>query len=352
MNIAVIGGGIFGVTTAIKLGESVESAHVTLFEKERDILNAASGINQWRLHRGYHYPRSESTARNCRESAAEFMAEYPGPVITDNEHYYAVAREETKTTPEEYVDHCERVGLEYSEASPGVVRDDGVDLCLRVKENHIDPIQLNATCWRRLREAGVDVQLRTEVESISALEGYDYVVVATYANSNQLLEGAPSLRRECKYQVIEKPVVELPSQFDNRSVVVMDGPFMSFDPYGHTSKFQLDHVVHGVRNSNVGMEPDLDGLDPSLLNGRVVRDPPDSNFEEFVEHGTTFFDGIDEATHVGSRFTVRTVLPDVEDTDERPTIVDRSGNVFMVFSGKIATCVRAADQIVTAIRSD
>ena len=49
MRIAVIGGGIFGVTTAIRLAENHS---VDLFEKNSDILQSASGINQYRLHRG------------------------------------------------------------------------------------------------------------------------------------------------------------------------------------------------------------------------------------------------------------------------------------------------------------
>ncbi|RZD44075.1 MAG: hypothetical protein CXT78_07170 [Thaumarchaeota archaeon] len=49
MKIAVVGGGIFGVTTAIRLANNHD---VDLYEKNSDILESASGINQYRLHRG------------------------------------------------------------------------------------------------------------------------------------------------------------------------------------------------------------------------------------------------------------------------------------------------------------
>ncbi len=58
MKIAVIGGGIFGITTAVILGNE---HNVELFEKNDDILKSASGSNQYRVHRGYHYPRSAET---------------------------------------------------------------------------------------------------------------------------------------------------------------------------------------------------------------------------------------------------------------------------------------------------
>ena len=56
MKIAVVGGGIFGITSAWKLAQKGHG--VDLYEKQPDILTAASGINQYRLHKGFHYPRS------------------------------------------------------------------------------------------------------------------------------------------------------------------------------------------------------------------------------------------------------------------------------------------------------
>ena len=58
--VAVVGGGIFGCTTAWKLAKN--GYEVDLFEKNDDIITQASSINQYRLHRGYHYPRSKETA--------------------------------------------------------------------------------------------------------------------------------------------------------------------------------------------------------------------------------------------------------------------------------------------------
>jgi glycine/D-amino acid oxidase-like deaminating enzyme len=352
MDVAVVGGGVFGVTAAVEVAQRVADAEVTLYERAHDIFTAASGVNQWRLHRGYHYPRSESTARTCRDAESAFRDRYEPAVIAGHEHYYCIASERTKTSPDEYLAHCERVGLDYERADLDVVAEDGVDLCLRVEENHIDPLALESVAWRRLNRAGVDVRLDTEVDSATALaDEYDYVVVAAYAGNNGLVEDYSALHREYKFQVIEKPVVTLPEQFHDRSVVVMDGPFMSFDPYGHTARFQFDHVVWGVRHESVGDEPSLGDVDPSLLNAGLIEDPPDSNFSAFVDAYREFFPGVDDATHLGSYFTVRTVLPNREATDARPTLVDRSSNVFRIFSGKISTCVAAADRVVEGLRA-
>ena len=47
MKIAIIGAGFFGSTIALKLSKK-HAVH--LFEKEKDILNGASRVNQFRFH--------------------------------------------------------------------------------------------------------------------------------------------------------------------------------------------------------------------------------------------------------------------------------------------------------------
>ena len=70
MKIGIIGGGIFGVTIAIRLAKSHT---VEIFEKNDYILKAGSDINQCRIHRGYHYPRSDTTAKELLESQEDFV---------------------------------------------------------------------------------------------------------------------------------------------------------------------------------------------------------------------------------------------------------------------------------------
>lgn len=57
-SIALAGAGIYGATVAIRLAE--HGHHVRRFDP-LGILRAASAINQYRVHAGYHYPRSLET---------------------------------------------------------------------------------------------------------------------------------------------------------------------------------------------------------------------------------------------------------------------------------------------------
>ena len=59
-----------------------------------------------------------------------------------------------------------------------------------------------------------------------------------------------------------------------------------------------------------------------------------------------------KAKYVGSSFTIKTVLPNVDSSDERPTIIEKvNDKIITVFSGKIPTCVDTANQIKSLIKN-
>ena len=49
-------------------------------------------------------------------------------------------------------------------------------------------------------------------------------------------------------------------------------------------------------------------------------------------------------------YTIRTVLPNKDKTDERPTIVNKIDNNFILFSGKVGNCVEASEIIISNIK--
>jgi hypothetical protein len=130
----------------------------------------------------------------------------------------------------------------------------------------------------------------------------------------------------------------------------MDGPFMCFDPLGTTDRFVLGNVVHAIHHQSVGIFPDVpDGLG-ELLDQGVVEDPPITNIERFVEAGAEMFEDFDDLDHVGSMYTIRAVLPNVDRTDARPTLVrEIDDHTISVFSGKIDTCIRAARKVAKLV---
>jgi len=349
MNVAVIGGGIYGTTTALELDK--RGVSVDLYEKNVDIMMAASLTNQWRLHKGYHYPRSKSTSKLCKQSASLFADRFPEAIITETDHYYCIAKERTKTTPDEFLAHCNELGLEYERLDSGLVCHDKIDLSVRVPENRIDPKALRKQVRDELIQSDVSVHLNTKIDDISSLS-HDYIVVAAYSNTNKLVGNKTKFGQEYKHQVVEKPLVRLPTEFGKKSVVIMDGPFMCVDPYGKTGAFLLGNVVHAIHEETVAETPDFSNKYNQLLDCGLVSNPEITKFDDFVQSGIEFMPNLKDAKHIGSYYTIRTVLADVEDTDARPTIIGQDGNVFKLFSGKLASSVPSSREVASMILKD
>ncbi len=345
MKVAVVGAGIFGVTCAITFAKN--GCEVDLFEKESDIFTHATGINQFRLHRGYHYPRSLETISSCFHGERDFQQKYGEAVLDDGiEHYYCIASHESKVCPEYFKIILDSYNLEYQEGYPLILNKDKVAYSVRVNEYLYDPHILKALCIGYLVKFKVNLLLNQKVSKEELLsKNYNIIIVATYSDNNSWV---PELRqRDYQYEVCEKLILKLPEQYRNKSVVILDGAFMCIDPFGRTGYHAMGNVVHAVHQTTVGKKPEIDEKYHQILNKGIISDPPFSNRDKFLESAEEYFPGIkDCAKYIGSMFTIRTVLPHRDHDDARPTIIERyNDKIITVFSGKIPTCISAAREV-------
>jgi hypothetical protein len=335
---AVVGGGIYGITIATKL--KVSGYDVDLYERDSQILNRASGINQYRIHRGYHYPRSLETIESCKSNEESFIKYYNQSIVNnDIKHYYSIASEESLVTAQEYLTTLDRVGLEWNivDTLPNC------DLTIEVDEKLYDSGVLRMICYNRIHGNGINLILNKKV---SKLSGFKHVVYATYTSLNDFTDK----KQDYQFELCEKPVFKLPDQYKNKSIVIMDGPFMCFDPFANTGYHVGGNVVHAIHASNIGDRPDIPPVYKEYLNKGVIENPKYTNVDRFMESAKKFFPDIEESKHIGSMYVIRTVLPHKDDTDERPTIVVKQGDDFILFSSKIGNCVNVAADVIDMIK--
>ena len=349
MKIAVIGGGIFGITTALILSANHS---VEVFEKNSDILKAASGSNQYRVHRGYHYPRSKDTVIGIINSEQSFQNMYGNAIENNYEHYYCISKNDSFTSPQQFLDFCNEFNLEFKKSEISCVNNDSVEFCLKVKESLYDPEKLKELSWRKLKENNVKVNLNIKAGQ-DIFKNFDWVIVCTYSNLNSLIQNHPELQKEYQFEVCEKPVVKLPESFRNKSIVIMDGPFMCIDPLVNTDLHLLCNVENEIHQTNVGLYPEIDEKYIPLLDSGIIKNPKITNYGKFIQSTIPFFPEIECAEHIGSMFTVRAVPPRVENTDARPTQVTKiDEKTISIFSGKITTCVEAANEVKKIINTN
>ena len=334
----VVGGGIFGLTSAIELSNN--GYLVDVKEKSNDIMCGATSINQYRLHKGYHYPRSKETAQECLDGLYSFKRKYQDCVVNgDITHMYSISSEDSLVSADEYKEFLNDMNLTFEEREPMP----NCDLTIVADEELFNPNLLQNNMENKLWGSYVNVHTNSEVKELDKYkEEYDVIVLATYSNINQLR----NKKKEYQFEVCEKPVVKLPKFFEDTSIVIMDGPFMCLDPYG--DDFVLGNVVHAIHETNVGTKPIVsDELKPYLNKG-LIKNPKITNIDKFIESGVKYFgDEFADLEHIGSMYTIRAVLKDRDHDDARPTLVNHEGrNVYSLFSGKIDTCVRASKMLI------
>ena len=337
----VVGGGIFGLTSAIELSNN--GYLVDVKEKSNDIMCGATSINQYRLHKGYHYPRSKETAQECLDGLYSFKRKYQDCVVNgDITHMYSISSEDSLVSADEYKEFLNDMNLTFEEREPMP----NCDLTIVADEELFNPNLLQNNMENKLWGSYVNVHTNSEVKELDKYkEEYDVIVLATYSNINQLR----NKKKEYQFEVCEKPVVKLPKFFEDTSIVIMDGPFMCLDPYG--DDFVLGNVVHAIHETNVGTKPIVsDELKPYLNKG-LIKNPKITNIDKFIESGVKYFgDEFADLEHIGSMYTIRAVLKDRDHDDARPTLVkSEEDKVYSLFSGKIDTCVNAGRELIKVI---
>ena len=346
MRVAVVGGGIFGCTTAIYAARAGHDVH--LYERGPELMQAASLINHFRLHHGYHYPRSAETGRECRAALKLFRGEYSESVI-DATAVYAIPREGSRTSAGEFLRFLETEGLPFR-AAQGPFNEEALSVAVSVVEGRVVFDKLLASVKKKL--VGVKVHLNTPAKR-SLRDEFDVIVIAGYAGTNSIALELECATEPFQYEVVEKLVLRVPQEYMSFSMVVMDGDFCALDPVGmwHGHHF-LGHVARAIHHRSTGLEPEVPDSLAAYLNAGLIKKPAASKAREMLEDAVRFMPFLKESEHVGSMFTVRTVLPNVDVTDERPTLVDvLDGQVLRVFSGKIGTAVSAAARVVRMLNS-
>ena len=91
--ICIIGGGWYGCHLALFLKK--KDFKITLFEKENDIFLGSSGFNQYRLHMGYHYPRSSETIIEAKKNFKKFGKIYKKFIFYPKNNIYCIANKES-----------------------------------------------------------------------------------------------------------------------------------------------------------------------------------------------------------------------------------------------------------------
>jgi hypothetical protein len=330
--IAVAGAGIYGATAAIRLAEQGHQVH--LFDP-LGVLRAASAINQYRVHAGYHYPRSAETISEITEARAEFTQVFADAIVRNSRHYYAIPKEHSLTTPDLYESVMSKHGLPLKACRPEWMNFDFIEKCYEVEENIYDPDVLRGLVEARLKTRGIGLQQCEFTPEMRA--DYDFVVWATYG-----LGPSRGFFKTAKYQVAEKMLIELPSQLRGIALVVVDGPFTAFDPYGSSSRSLFGSAKNTNHWTTTNASEPIPEPYAGVLNKLDFEPVPFTRFAAMRADCCLSVPAAKDAVYIGSRFTIRVVEDNPEHDRRILHVREGAPGEIHIFSGKVVSAVKAA----------
>ncbi|MFY2087788.1 FAD-dependent oxidoreductase [Achromobacter xylosoxidans] len=360
----IIGGGFYGAAIAIYLARQRGLKRIALVEREPALLTRASYNNQARVHNGYHYPRSFTTAYRSRINLPRFVRDWPAAVHQDFTKLYAIARRNSKVTAKQFERFCREIGAKIQPA-PRAFKDlfepRLIEEVFLVEEYAFDATKLADWAERELRECGIEIRLKTRATAISRAQdtalqvtlerdgqsaerlASRYVFNCTYSGLNQFGGDFPGTSTRLKQEITEMALMRVPAALADLGITVMDGPFFSMMPYPARALHTLSHVrytPHLHWNDAPGVDPYRKLQDYERV----------SRVDRMVRDVGRYLPAVLGAEYADSLFEVKTILVKNEGDDGRPILFEKHPELpgcYSVLGGKIDNIYDALEKIDT-----
>ncbi|KFE57098.1 NAD(P)/FAD-dependent oxidoreductase [Pseudomonas syringae] len=348
----IIGAGFYGSAIAIYLARERGLQKIVLIERESALMQRASFNNQARVHNGYHYPRSFTTAYRSRINLPRFIGDWPEIIKQDFTKLYAIARRNSKVTAKQFERFCRDIEAPIQRAEPTLRKlfePHLIEEVFLVQEFAFDSEKLANWAKRSLAECGVQIRYQSEVTGLSRnatgtlevatrqADGVEqqltcrYVINCTYSGLNQFAGDFSGTSAELKQEITEMPLLKLPPELDELGITVMDGPFFSIMPFPARGLHTLSHVRYTPHLH----WPDQHGINPYE---KLAQYHQETRVDHMLRDVERYIPAIRKAEYVESLFEVKTVLQMSEGNDSRPIFFERHSTLpgtYSVLGGKI-----------------
>jgi hypothetical protein len=266
--ILVIGAGIFGLDVAIQLSQIGHQVHV--FEQNEEILDGTSGASLLRVHSGLHYPRDFFTAKQSKSGEEIFKEKYSSCINNKFKNYYAIAKNDSKTTPTEFEEFANKLNFPFAKLGNDFEHIDYIQMekistIYEVSEGVIDIVKLRTKLYNDLRVYGTRLYTKHKVITVNKRntewnvqfevsgtdselqdtyyeDNFKFVIDATHS-TNRSRFSAHQLKHKFEYQITY--MIEIALKIPIFGITILDGEFITVMPNG----FKQSVLVYGPKQS-------------------------------------------------------------------------------------------------------
>lgn len=358
----IIGAGLYGLYSALfccKQGQKV-----VVLECDSTPFRRATYINRARVHQGYHYPRSISTAMKSAGYFERFNKDYAFCVNREFDQIYATSSEYSWSNGKQFKDFCRAANIPCEELHPSNYFKDGMcDGVFRTREYTYDAMILKDYFMRELSKFSNSFEIKYNID-IRSIDNDDeayvintsngdiyqsgFVLNATYAGTNQILDMIGFEKFGIKYELCEIILCDVNEKLKNTGFTVMDGPFFSIMPFGKTGYHSLTSVTFTPHTTSYDDVPTFEcqqrsqGFCSTFHLGNCNDCPvkPATAFPYMANLARKYMLDEYRFEYKSSLFSMKPILMSSEIDDSRPTVIRKYSEkpTFVgVLSGKINT---------------
>ncbi len=359
----IVGAGLYGLYSALYLAKKQKNFEIIVLEYDSESFKRATFINQARVHMGYHYPRSLSTAEKSAHYFRRFMEDYEFSVLTQFDQVYATSAHFSWTNAEQFVKFCKDAGIRCDEVNPRKYFNEGMcDGAFLTEEYTYDAKILRDYFLEELRKyPNVSILYNQRILSVDKNkeelvlhmgDGREhhtrFLLNATYASTNQVSALLGFEAFKIKYELCEIILCDVNDKLRDIGLTVMDGPFFSIMPFGKTGQHSLTSVTFTPHVTSYDELPSFecqkksnDFCSPQQLgNCNDCMAKPETAWPYMSGLARKYMKSEYGFEYSHSLFSMKPILKASEIDDSRPTVVRKfceNPTYVSVLSGKINT---------------
>lgn len=358
----IIGAGLYGLYAALFCCRMDQN--VLVLECDPTPFRRATYINQARVHQGYHYPRSISTAMKSAGYFERFNKDYAFCVNKEFDQIYATSSQYSWSDGKQFKQFCKAANIPCEELYPGnYFREDMCDGVFRTREYTYDAMILKDYFLEELGKYPdrVEIKYGVDIRRIEKLQdAYEiytgenqkyttgFVLNATYAGTNQILDMVGFEKFGIKYELCEIILCDVNEKLKDIGFTVMDGPFFSIMPFGKTGYHSLTSVTFTPHTTSYEGVPTFACQEKSegycstfhLGNCNDCPAKPRTAFPYMANLARKYMLDDYKFEYRKSLFSMKPILMSSEIDDSRPTVIrtySQNPTFVGVLSGKINT---------------